>query len=70
VHECGDKRARSGLMACHCPEQPLHTPLHGCRRMVFVMSEEMGDSMDPAIGSLHGGPAGSRRVQPTLQDGL
>jgi hypothetical protein len=38
--------------------------------MVFVIGEEVGDSMYPAIGYLHVGPEGSRRVQPALQDGL
>jgi hypothetical protein len=70
VPECGGQRARSGLLACHGPKEPLHTLFHGCRRMVFVIGEEVGDSMYPAIGYLHVGPEGSRRVQPALQDGL
>src|SRR4030095_13055045 len=70
VHQRGGERPRGGPVPGHRAQQALQATLHGCPRVLFLVAEDMGGPMDPAIGDAYVRPQGGGCRQAPLEDGL
>jgi hypothetical protein len=50
------ERPRGSLVPCHRAQQAAQATLHSRSRVLFLMGQDAGGLLDPALGNAHGGP--------------